>query len=147
MTISGSPRDTRFFQGLEFTFTCSIILDAAVDTSLTVQGTWNRNGTELVNDGRISVSYAPLAMPPYKTTLTFNPLNISDAGAYECSTTVTPQDTAFVIGITSSTSRNITVAGIARPCIKNRLFNGFVYSLSVITGLWYCLTGHIYVIE
>ena len=114
MTISGSPRDTRFFQGLEFTFTCSIILDAAVDTLVTVQGTWNRNETELVNgidDGRITVSYAPLAIPPYQTTLTFSPLNISDAGAYECSTTVTPKDTAFVIGITSSTSRNITVAG------------------------------------
>ena len=116
MTISGPSRDTRFFQGIEVTFTCSIILDEAVDTSVTVQGTWNRNGTELVNDGRISVSYAPLAMPPYKTTLTFNPLNISDAGAYECSATVTPQDMTFVTdpGITLSKSQIITVAGIYR---------------------------------
>ena len=85
-----------------------------MDTSVTVQGTWNRNRTELVNginDGRITVSYAPLAMPPYRTTLTFSPLNISDAGAYECIATVTPQDVTFVTGITSTNSRNITIAG------------------------------------
>ena len=127
MTISGSPRDTRFFQGLEFTFTCSIILDAAVDTSVTVQGTWNRNGTELVNginDGRITVSYTPLAMPPYQTTLTFSPLNISDAGAYECSVTVSPKNMAFVTGITSSNTLNITVAGSYRALENIMLFNG-----------------------
>ena len=104
-----------FFQGLKLTFTCSIILDAAVNTSVTVQGTWYRNGTELVNgidDGRITVSNPPLAMPPYQTTVTFSPLNnITDPGTYECSATVTPQDTTFVTGTTSSYSRNITVAG------------------------------------
>ena len=104
-----------FFQGLEVTFTCSITLDAAVDTSVTVQGIWNRNGTELVNgidDGRITVSYAQLAMPPYQTTVTFSPLNnITDNGTYECIATVTPQDTTIVTGTTSSNSRNITVSG------------------------------------
>ena len=86
-----------------------------MDTLVTVQGTWNRNGTELVNgfdNGRITVSYAPLAMAPYQATVTFSPLNISDAGTYECSATVTPQDTTFVTGTTSSNSQTISVAGI-----------------------------------
>ena len=98
-----------FFQGLKLTFTCSIVLDVAVDTSVIVQGTWNRNGTELsgIDDGRITVSYTPLAMSPYQTTVTFSPLNISDAGTYECSTTVTPQDTTLVTGTTSTNSRTI----------------------------------------
>ena len=114
MTISGSPRNRSFFQGLELTFTCSIILDAAVDTSVTVQGTWSRNGTELVNgidDGRITVSNPPLAMPPYQTTVTFSPLSINDAGTYEC-IAVTPQDMIFVTGTTSSHTRTISVSGI-----------------------------------
>ena len=86
-----------------------------MNTSVTVQGTWNRNGTELVDgidDGRISVSNPPLTMPPYQTTVTFSPLNnITDPGIYECIATVTPQDMTFVTGTTSSNSRNITVAG------------------------------------
>ena len=119
MAISGSPRNTSFFQGLNLVFTCNIILDVAVDTSVTVQGTWNRNETELVdhlNVGRITVSNPPLTMPPYQTTVTFSPLLVSDTGTYKCNATVTPQDTTFVTGTTSSISRTITVAG--RPLIS-----------------------------
>ena len=35
--------------------------------------------------------------PPYDITLRFNPLNVTDAGTYECHVTVTPQDTAFIL--------------------------------------------------
>ena len=113
MTISGSPRNTSFFQGLNLVFTCNIILEEAVDTSVTVQGTWNRNESELVNEGRITISNPPLIMHPYLITVSFSPLNVSDAGTYECNATVTPQDTTFVTGSTSSISRNISVAGRA----------------------------------
>ena len=113
MTISGTPRNRSFFQGLNLVFTCNIILDEAVDTLVTVQGTWNRNGTELVNESRITISNPPLMTPSYQTTVSFIPLNVSDAGTYECNATVTPQDTTFVTGTTSSISRNINVAGRA----------------------------------
>ena len=119
MTISESPSNTRFFQGLNLVFTCNIVLDEAVDTSVTVQGSWNRNGSEQVdqlNEGRITISNPPLTIPPYQTTVTFSPLFVSDAGTYECNATVTPQDTTFVTGTTSSISRTITVAG--RPLIS-----------------------------
>ena len=116
MTISGAPRNMSFFRGLNLAFTCDIILDVVVDTSVTVQGTWNRNGTDLLNqldEGRITISNPLLTMPPYQTTVSFSPLNVSDAGTYECNATVTPQDTTFVTGTTSSISRTISVAGRA----------------------------------
>ena len=115
LTITGSPRNTSFFQGLDLTFTCSITLDEAVDTPVTVQGTWNRNGTELMDgdeDGRIIITNPLMNTPPYQTTLRFNLLNISDAGTYQCSVTVTPQNTTFITTATASISRTIAVAGM-----------------------------------
>ena len=101
-----------FFQGLDLTFTCSITLDEAVDTPVTVQGNWRRNGTELADNGRITVFNPPMNAPSYQTTVRFNLLNVSDAGLYECTATVTPQNTTFITGTTSSNSLSITVAGL-----------------------------------
>ena len=115
LTITGSPRNTSFFQSLDLTFTCSITLDEAVDTPVAVQGTWNRNGTELMDgdeDGRIIITNPLMSTPPYQTTLRFNLLNISDAGTYECDVTVTPQDTTFIDPANASISRTIAVAGM-----------------------------------
>ena len=115
LTISGFPRNTSFFQGLDLTFTCSITLDEAVDTPVTVQGSWRRNGTELADgddNERIIVSSPPMDAPPYQTTVRFNLLSVSDAGMYECTATVTPQNTLFITGTNSSNSLSITVAGL-----------------------------------
>ena len=86
-----------------------------MDTPVTVQGIWNRNGTELMNgdeDGRIIITNPLMSTPPYQTTLRFNLLNISDAGMYPCSVTVTPQDTTFITTATASISRTIAIAGM-----------------------------------
>ena len=107
--ISGSPRNTSFFQGLDLTLTCFITLGSVVDTLVTVQGIWNRNGTELRNDGRITV-IPSRSSPPYAITLRFNPLNVTDAGTYECHVTVTPQDSTFISTATISNSRSISVS-------------------------------------
>ena len=111
MTISGSPRNASFFQGLHLTFTCSILLDDAVDTTVTVRGIWNRNGTRLVTDERITISNSPLTVPPYPTNVSFNPLDSSDIGTYVCTATINPRNTTFITGISSSISQNITVSG------------------------------------
>ena len=110
--ISGSPRNTSFFQGLNVIFTCGITLDGVVDTPVTVQGTWNRNGTELMNGDRISITNPLMSSPPYEVILRFNPLNVTDAGTYECDVAVTPQDTTFISTATIYNSRTIVVAGI-----------------------------------
>ena len=113
--ISGSPRNTSFFRGLVLTLTCSITLGDVVDTPVTVQGIWNRNGAELTDgdeNGRITIVNPPMSSPPYDITLRFNPLNVTDAGTYECDMTVTPQDTTFISTATTSNSRAITISGM-----------------------------------
>ena len=113
--ISGFPRNTSFFQGLDLTFTCSITLGDVVDTPVTVQGIWNRNGAELTDgdeNGRITIVNPPMSSPPYDITLRFNPLSVTDAGTYECDVTVTPQDTTFISTATTSNLRNISVTGM-----------------------------------
>ena len=112
MDIVGSPLNDGFFRGLDVTFTCSIALDRAVNTPVTVQGTWNRNGTDLVNDGsRITVMSSPMTMPPFSTTVRINPLRISDTGMYTCSATITPQNATFITGTATTVSRNISIGG------------------------------------
>ena len=113
--ISGSPRNTSFFQGLDLTFTCSITLSDVVDTPVTVQGNWNRNGTELTDgaeNGRITIINPSMSSPPFDITLRFNALSVTDAGTYECDVTVTPQDTAFISTATTSNSRTVNVSGL-----------------------------------
>ena len=113
--ISGSPRNTSFFQGLDLIFTCSITLGDVVDTPVTVRGIWNRNGTELMDgneDGRISITNPPMTSPPYSITLRFNLLSVTDPGTYECDVTVTPQDTTFISPTTMSNSRIVNVSGM-----------------------------------
>ena len=109
--ISGAPRNTSFFQGLDLTLTCIITLGSMVDSLVTVRGIWNRNGIELMNNGRITVSPSR-SSPPYAITLRFNPLNVTDAGTYECDVTVTPQDATFISTATTSNSRSISVSGM-----------------------------------
>ena len=63
-------------------------------------------------NGRIAVVNPSISSPPYNITLKFNPLNITDAGTYECDVTVTPQDTLFISTATTSNSRTIKVSGM-----------------------------------
>ena len=112
MVNTGSPLDEGFFDGLDLTFTCSITLDTAVNTPVTVLGTWNRNGTSLTNDGnRIIVMSAPMYMPPYTTTVRLNPLIVNDTGTYTCVVTITPENDTYVTGTTYAVSRNIIIGG------------------------------------
>ena len=83
-----------------------------MNNPVTVLGTWNRNGTSLTGDvNRITVMSSPMSTPPYASTIRIDPLGISDAGMYTCVITVTPENDAFITGITYSISRNITIGG------------------------------------
>ena len=120
--ISGSPRNTSFFQGLNLTFTCSITLGNVVDTPVIVRGIWTRNGAERMDgddNGRITINSPPMSSPPYEVTLRFNPLDTTDNGIYKCEVTVTPQDTTFISTATTSNSRTIDVAGMTVYMYRN----------------------------
>ena len=125
--ISGSPWNTSFFQGLDLIFTCSITLGGMVDTPVTVRGIWSRNGIELMDgdeNGRITIINPSMSSPPYDITLRFNPLNVTDAGTYECDVSVTPQNTAFISTAITSNYQNIDISSnynnkyiLIHPCI------------------------------
>ena len=112
MSISGSPRDADFFQGLDITFSCNIELNSAVDSPVMVQSIWWKNETVLESgdDDQITVTNATVVMPPsiYQTSIRFNPLDFNDADTYICAVTVMPLNDTFIGGISESTSRNIT---------------------------------------
>lgn len=111
LNIIGSPRDMEFFQGLDLTLTCTIEVNPAVDSSVKVQSSWQRNETDLNNsNSRITISNATIVMLPsnYQATLRFNPMDLDDADIYYCTVDVMPQNETFIIGTTTSAVRNIT---------------------------------------
>ena len=112
LTITGSPRDTDFFQGLDITFACNIELSSGVDSPIVVESIWWKNETilESSSDDRITVNNATEVMLPsvYQTSVRLNPMDFDDADTYVCEVTVMPLNGTFIAGISESTSRNIT---------------------------------------
>lgn len=112
LTITGSPRDADFFQGLDLTFTCSAELQSTVDTPVTLMATWMRNDTKLVeDDGYMTVTNVTVAALPhtYLTTVRLNPIDFDDAGTYTCIVTVSADNTTFINGTTVSAMRTVTI--------------------------------------
>ena len=89
---------------------CNIQLDPAVDTQVSVTGMWNRSGTPLTSDGRITVFGTSGGLLLYQTQVQFNPLSGVDDGLFTCAAIVEPQ-TPFVVGISAVNMRQITVTG------------------------------------
>ena len=111
LTITGSPRETGFYQGLDLMFTCSAQIDSAVDTPVTVMATWTKNGTRLTEDGsHITVTNVTMVALPYtySTTVRLNPVDFDDAGIYACIVTVLPHNTTFINGTTVSATKTVT---------------------------------------
>ena len=114
LSITGSPRDRNFFQGLDLTLTCRITLNAYVDTPVVVDAMFLVDNENLANsnDDRVTV-ISRTDMSPYYIDILFKPLNVTHAGVYVCRATVVPaaarQD--YIIGTTNSLSRNISVSG------------------------------------
>ena len=82
-----------------------------MNTAVTVLGSWERNGTRLEDssDGRITVINTGLEASPYQTRVRFNSTDFEDAGTYNCSARVVPQDSTFILEVTDYITRVITV--------------------------------------
>ena len=110
--ITESPMNANVFQGFDLTLTCSAYLHPVLDTSVTVMGTWMRNGSQLKeDDDHITVTNVTMirTLPySYQTTVRLNPVDFDDAGTYTCTITVTPYNISYVNGTTVSSSRTIT---------------------------------------
>jgi len=113
ITISGSPTNGSFFAGILFNLTCYIQLNPAVDTEVSVTGMWNRSGTPLLNDTRITVFGTSGSASDYQTQVQFNPLSGVDDGLFTCEAVVEPQSphTTFVVGTSAVNVRQANIAG------------------------------------
>ena len=120
LTITGSPRDTDFFQGLDLTLKCNIILHSAVDSPVALDSYWERNGTELTNSraGRIIVTDVAASTVPsnYESILRFNPMDVNDTNTYSCTVTIRAQNETFITGTSGSTAINISDVSGENSC-------------------------------
>ena len=88
-----------------------IEIDPAVDTGVTVEANWERNGTQLENsgDGRITVTNTGLQSVPYVSNVTLNAMDFEDAGTYNFSARIIPQMPEFILEATGFVTRIINV--------------------------------------
>ena len=88
-----------------------IEIDPAVNTGVTVEASWERNGTQIEDsgDGRITVINTGLESMPYQTKVRFNATDFEDAGTYNCSARIIPQMPEFILEATGFITRTITV--------------------------------------
>ena len=116
ITISGSPRNMTFLQGLVITFTCRVVFHSAVDSPVTLRGSWERNGTQLLSSNdRVTVTNTFSVSPPnYTITIRLVPIKFSDSGTYSCSANITAQSSEYVIGpeMPISSQRTVSVQGL-----------------------------------
>ena len=109
--ITSSPIAVGFFEGLDLTLICSIVLTTSVNTQVVVEAHWMKNGSVLESVHRIIVSSITRSDTNYQTTIRFNPVTSNDSGMYLCSSSVTPQDTLLNISAENSDSEIIDVVG------------------------------------
>ena len=92
------------YNGSVFTITCNIELNSAVDTDVTVTGTWSRMGQQLSTDTATICIAVSDTDSSYQTTRTFDTLGVvsSHDGSYICEATVVPNPpTEFILETTS----------------------------------------------
>ena len=131
------PTSELLYEGTLQTMTCNVTLPDTVDTNVNVTIDWIL-GTNIIitTSDRIIISPVSSMMSPFISTLTFNPLIISDAGQYYCQSTadsssqyITPSTTPGI-----SLVETITVTGISTSpsphthtllCLIQPLYNIF----------------------
>ena len=88
-----------------------IEIDPSVDTGVTVEASWERNGNQLESsvDGRITVINTGLRSVPYRINITFNATDFEDAGTYNCTARIIPLMPEFILEVTGFVTRTITV--------------------------------------
>lgn len=114
LTITGPPKNGTLSRGVDVTLICAVALEEVVDTPASVQINFRKNGLDTVpsrNERRITISDTQMEVPPYQSTIRFDPVEVRDAGMYECTATVTPHNSNFTNGSSSSVSWNISVSG------------------------------------
>ena len=104
---------------MPFDMRCSVTLDNTLDTNIGIMVTWQRNGVDLNDTDRITISQQqqPAMMGDYDTLLRFDTLSsTSDSGNYVCSATLYPTESRdYISNSTGTTSYTVTVIGMQMP--------------------------------
>ena len=108
-TIRHIPHADVLSPGINLTLICTIQLNAAVDTSVLVNTSWTGPAV-FASNNRISITDLNELVTPYKTTLLFSPLNITDNGSYTCHADVRPRPSSpFIMMNRDTDTHTITV--------------------------------------
>ena len=109
-----------FVRGTERSLTCNITLASYSPSSPNVTVQWMNDGLVLdVSSEQIDQSALQVNGNSYTSTITFSPLNSTDAGDYTCTGTISPIGSGFdvdiepyIIGTSNTGSYTLTVQGM-----------------------------------
>ena len=83
--ITLSRNNSMLVAGTKLQLNCIITLSTLViDNSVSVSSNWLQNGFLINNGSRIFFNQPQMMNESYSTSLTLNPLNVSDTGTYIC---------------------------------------------------------------
>ena len=127
VAVNANPSRT-LYTGESVVLTCTITLDSAVDSSVTVTASWSKPG------GAITTGVANMTdTAPYQSTLTFSSLVTSDFGMYTCTASVNPVDPMYITGSENGSDTHtiavgrctiINVTNIVDYTVVSRLLEG-----------------------
>ena len=113
-----SSEDTAH-NGTNYTLTCAVTVDPAVDTGLQVTRTWRR-GNGILSDPPEATIAQSNDRGVYTSSLTFEPLDSGDEEQYTCQAEVEPTPASTAInGNTASESFQLRVLG---KCLSHCVF-------------------------
>ena len=110
-TIRRIPSTDVLSAGINLTLICTIQLNTAVDTNVIVNTSWTGPNAMFASNSRISITDVSESVPPYKTTVLFSPLNITDSGNYTCQADVRPGPSSPFIVMKRETATHIITVG------------------------------------
>ena len=85
-------------------------MDDLVDISTIVTFQWTKDGMIVQEDSRVTISFITISSLEYVSSLSFNPLNITDNGQYHCYVSVVPNVTDnYILNTSANTTSNISV--------------------------------------
>ena len=108
-TIRRIPSTDVLSDGINLTLICTIQLNTAVDTDVMVNASWTGPNAMFASNSRISITNVSESVAPYKTTVFFSPLNITDSGNYTCQADVRPRPSSPFIMMNRDTA-TLTIA-------------------------------------
>ena len=98
------------YAGTPLTQNCSLQLDDLIDINTIVSFQWTKDGIIVQEDSRVTISFIIISSLEYVSSLSFNPLNITDNGQYDCYVSVVPNVTdSYILNASANITSNITV--------------------------------------